>query len=813
MNKKLLVVALAVMALAFTSSAFADQSTACPDGANLQAVIVGSSAQFNTFAYAAEDIITTAAPGGLGTGPFNLFSVKGLGGVSPNQFYTAAIQDVRPTANDALDSASLWVVYDTPTAGNACNVFAYFSTDSVVGNRAYFASILSVSPAGFSEAGVLPCLSGQSAAPCSNTGVALNVPGFCTGSCAQNNVGGQSDSFAAPNDILPTTVYTALSTPVLPGNPTGKPAPYCGQLFAANNKGAFYCYFNGAATDVRPEDAFYATQRLVTNPVASGMTGLDYNNPNCKASGDPTCQIYDSFGKNGTFNALKFNITGKDPYATTATVPGFTTFSVGAAPLLVEVSEHGAGTSTALNKTYTDVNNNTVYLFNNINHKKLAFIFEGNTYCTGDILPGAALACEGTDSKGNQIPYGCGFGAGPALQVVHREPLSGTYNAFEFTAVRTLSGSSNAATTKPSSTLAWTSDDDGGQEMWAAAASANETVPADFPWFIDPGATSMGWSGGALNSHCGGPINSLGGINIAGIPDGTQNCADPVFISQTGKCASGTYLRLRSIGTGQEVPDVLGSNNGGAAQVKDGIGYAFWSFGNFAKTWSGGSPLGHYLTVDGIDPLFATPGGYYDRTDLGGAVIANTFPNCDGGTSSTVVLPCTNNIPFPHILDGSYPLWSLLRLVSFPNVAAKTQVPPFVLDLVAFNEREVNDTTHNISDFVPFLTNLANTGTITAPVWKGDLGLGVFRVHFKQGTGAAAVNPGNGHAQCLGSFSGVSLQGGTTAHSACLVDTGSDEGGSVMTVQDDVDFNLDFGGTTTETVALGANYEEYGLRQ
>src|SRR5258708_12403920 len=61
------------------------------------------------------------------------------------------------------------------------------------------------------------------------------------------------------------------------------------------------------------------------------------------------------------------------------------------------------------------------------------------------------------------------------------------------------------------------------------------------------------------------------------------------------------------MGTGQEVPDTLGLNNTGAEPVNDGIGYAFWSYGNFAKATSA---AGHYLTVDAIDPLFTTEGGY-----------------------------------------------------------------------------------------------------------------------------------------------------------------------------------------------------------
>ena len=811
MNKKLLVVALACMAVAFTGSAFA-QASECANGATLQAVIVGSSAQFNTFAYSAIDLINSST--GLNTGPANLFSVKG---VTTAGFYTAAIQDIRAGAFNALDSASLWVIWDTPTGSNACNVFAYYSVDSTVGNRAFFAATdYVVSSKTYSGAGVWPCLNGQTAAPCNNTDASLSTSGFCTGKCSQNLVGGLSDTNAAPNDILPTTVFTELSSPVTPTS-TGVPPAYCGQLGAAGSTSNFWCYFNAAGTDIRPEDAFWATQRLIVNAVASGMTGLDYNNSNCTiGSGGPgsqtaSCQIYDSFGQKGTFNALKFNITGKDPYVAAATVPGYTTLSVGASPVLVGVAN--ADTS-GFGKTYTDVNSKTVYLFDNILRKKLAFIFEGSTYCTGDILPGAPLACEGTDSKGNSIPYGCGYGSGAALQVVHREPLSGTYNTFEFTGVRSMTGSYNSATSKLSTT-AWTSDDEGGQEMWAAAASGDVTNAAAYPYFIDPGSTSMGWSAGALASACGGNIASFGGINIAGVPTGTQNCADPLFISGANlskkpNCASGNYLRLRAIGTGQEVPDLLGLNNSGAAVVSDGIGYAFWSYGNWAKSWASNAPVGHYLTVDHIDPLFATAGGYYDRTD---GQNPNTFPNCDSGTSSKITLPCTNTIPFAHIYDGTYPLWSLLRLVTFPATSGKTKLPPFVLDLLAQNEQEVNDSTHNINDFVPFLTNLKNTGTLSAPAWTGDLNLGVFRVHYKEGTGAASVNPANGHAQCAGVFSAVKIQGGTSHSAACLVDTGSDVGGSVMTVQDDIDFNVDFGSTTTEGVALGANYEEYGLRQ
>lgn len=834
MNKKLLLVALTCTVLAFTSNLFAqDPSTLCTNGATIQAIVVGSSAQANTMAYAAEDVITK-----LGTGPFNLFSVKGLTGSGSTEGYTAAIQDVRPSANGALDSATLWVIYDTPTGSNACNVWAYYNLDSTVGNRAFFAALhTTVGTKTYSGAGVWPCLAGMSAAPCASVvSPGLDQANWCTGACTYSKqsslVGGQVDQFnvggtnytaTASTDFLPTSVYTALTnTAALAQNSggTAKPSAYCGQLGAASATTNFFCYFSAAATDVRPEDAYYATARLIKNTVATGMTGLDYSNTNCRVGSNITCQIYDSFGQHGTFNALQFNVTGKDPYDTTASVPGYTTLSVGASPIMIEVSENGAGTSVAFNKQVTDANGKTIYLFNNINRNQLATIFSGNSYCTGDILPAAPLACEAVNPQ-----LGCGFGSGPALQVVHREPLSGTYNTFEFTGVHTSGGSNNAAISKLSTT-GWTSNDDGGQEMFMSATSSEVTNAAVYPYFIDPGAAGMGWSGGSLASACGGPVSTLGGINVVGVPTGTQNCSDPIFISganlpKAPNCASGTYLRMRSIGTGQEVPDVMGLNNTGAAQVKDGIGYTFWSYGNVSKSWSSGSPIAHYLTVDHIDPLFETAGGYggyygYDRTDLGGAVIPNTFPNCDSGTSSSLVKPCTNTIPFTHMYDGSYPLWSMLRVVTFAVKTNSSEVPVGIQNLIAYDQQEAAPVAQggsNTADFAPFLTNLVNSGTITAPSWKGDLNLGIYRVHFKEGTGAASVNPGNGHTKCAGVYTGVALQGGTSAQSACLVDTGSDVGGAVETVQSDADFSTDFGGLTIETVALPTTYEQYGQRQ
>ncbi len=785
MNKKLILVALAIVATAFTTTAFA--ATPCSTSATLQFVAVGSSAQFNTMAYAAADVIAQEGSGVT----FHLFSVKGA---ETSGYQTSAIQDVR-VAGTPQDSATQWIMWDSNAA---CNVFTYYSVDSTVGNRAYFASQqLAGYTSGsklYNAAGVLPCLAGQGtqypSGACQNTGTPLTTSGFCTGSCKQGQVGGLADT----DLVLPSTVYIALITPVVPKETTTTvPAPYCGQKYAAASTSAFYCYFNLAATDIRPEDAFFATTRALAVP-SNGVAGMNYGSANCTISGSTNCQVYDSFDQGGVFNVLKFNITGKDPYKTTAGVPNYTTLSVGASPVVVIVANKD---TSGLGKTYTDKNARTSYLFNDISRGTLAEVFNGTAKCAGDLLASSPL------SSTNSQP-GAGFGAGPALQVVHREPLSGTYNTFEFTGVRPLAGSSNAATSKPA-TAAWTSNDEGGQEMWAQAASTDETNAAIFPWIIDPGATAMGWSSGTLASACG-TLSTTGGINKVTNPAGTQNCSDPLFISGGDHCASGTYMRLRAIGTGQEVPDSVALNNVGVEQVEDGIGYTFWSYGNIAKVTD---TVGHYLTVDSIDPLFDTPGGYgYGSTvERNDGLTAWNLPQCNLSS-----LPCSTTIPFTHMYDGKYPLWSLLRVVTIANGgAATTLTPPYVLDLVAYDQIEVANSTRNTADFVPFLTSLANTGTLTAPVWTGNLNLGVFRAHFKA-TGDPIVQ-NNGHEACAGVFTGVALLGGESGKAACLVDTGNDVGGTVMTVQEDVDFTHDFAGTTTETVALAATYEEYNLHQ
>jgi len=737
MTKKLSVVTLSLFVAALlTTSAFAANN--CSGGTNPVFIGVGSSAQTNSLAYAAVNITTA--------GSFTGYEIWTTGG--------AKLQDTRFSTPPQDTGLTLWVVWvDNVSNPLVCDVYAYFQADSTIGVKDFFATAKSVSPG----KGVYHATFG--------------VPGSITGSGA-NKIPGLVDQVNVPSAIA-----TLLTTSPAPLTATQPALPHCGQLGAIATT-TVYCFFNMAGTDIRPEDALFATTRaLSAYSTTNGLAGLGYNqvgSTGCNAvDTNQGCVITDSFGQSKAFNVLNFKISGTDPKSG-ATVPSSETLSTGISPVVVFVSNADTTNSLGLGTTYTDSKSKSHYRFTNINRKVLANIFDGTLSCTGVLLPG-------NPSSGNNV-YDQGFqggppsGAGQPLQVVMREPLSGTYNTFEFGGVRTLTGSL-AGTIKESaiSATAWLSDDSSGQEL--------DNNPSE----------------GFLTAAC------------SPTPNGSTNCGDPVWRAtpshpnRTNVSCPGSGqnvpFRARAIGTGEEVSATLGSFNSvtGALspgwKVTDGIGYAFWSYQNFKTANATGSTPGHYLTVDSIDPLFITAGGEFD-SQYGAATPNNpsgafNLPQCpaiSGGGS----FPC-QQIPFTHVYDGSYPIWSLLRQVTFKPVSGKQAVPAGVIAMNANAQVESINNSFNLSDFAPLLKNI-NTTTNT-----GDLNIGVFRSHYKQ-----TNSPNNGNQACAGVFTGISI----AASSGCLIDAGGDVGGSVLTIQSDDSFNKDFG-----SLFNSGKYEIYSLRQ
>ena len=737
MKKRILVVAAALAALALlTTGAFGTTTCGSFSGSKVQFVAAGSSAQFNTFAYASIDYANALLAANSITGTPQIWSAKnGSGG---NVLY---LQDTRfgtPDSTSPVDAANMWVVWAPAdnNGSNDCYLWVYYSIDSTVGVKDFFAYKKITVPTAATVAAVYPvCLNGS--VGCSAT----NATTYGTGG---NVVPGLTDTAA-----LPTTIQTFLTTPPAPSSATSPALPYCGQK--ATGKSSFYCYFNAGMTDIRPEDALYATNRaLSAYNTTNGLAGLGYGTPAaCATSSNQGCPIYGSVGTGSVFNVLKFALTGTDPQSK-ASVPVYGTLSTGASPVVVFVNNADTGTLGFGSKSGGN------YVFTNVNHKVLALTEEGTLHCTGDFLADPA-------------------GAGQPIQVVQREPLSGTYNTFEFTAVRTLSGSA-ATTVKQNqiSSITWVSDDSSGQE-----------------YGNDP--TTNNGSGTCLNgstvptSRCGNPLYFPTPIN------GTAN-----------SCGAG--LKFRAIGTGEAVKATIGVAHSGQPGVPDGLGYAFWGYQNFAplvtktncteKTGNVtcSSYAGHYLAVDGIDPFWPSTGVPLD----GGS--AYNLPQCGAIVFGNAAdFPCYQ-IPFTHVNDGSYPFWSLLRLVTFgqstpTNPAYNT--PIGVINTVAYAETEASTGSTQLSDFVGFLSGLTNGGTLDNPSWTGNLSLGVFRSHFKQ-TGLT-INPDNGHYQFDGttysacSPTNIPLVGAKKSTPVCWVDAGNDVGGSVLSVQSDLDFIVDFG--------------------
>jgi hypothetical protein len=739
MNKKLLVVTLVLMAsMLVTTNVFGQ--TPCSSGVKIQFSAVGSSAQTNSFAQAARALTQSGTS-------YNLVSTsKG-----------ATVTDKRPASGAVSDGANpFWVMWDFNAV---CNVYAYWTIDSGAGVKDFFAYEKFTNGSGV-------VYSSLAAAYGTLTDSKIS-------SSTENQVGGLPDTQDSQVGVAGSafeTIETALNTLPETRVATGDvlaPA-YCGNTTTTSTAAPtqIQCYFNVGATDIRPEDALYADTRALTSyngydigvnsggtentitKVGNGeLTGLGYNKATSSTSCVPStavgCTIVDSFNQAKAFNVVTFKLSGTDPLAG-GTLPAYTTLTTGAEPVIVF----------AHNGTVFGETTNSVYNFHDINKELLPQLWGGWTHCTGDVIVPTSAA---------------GLGAGSPIQVVEREPLSGTYNTFEFTGVRTLAGSAS-------------------------------------PFYVPTGLTgSLPPINNVYNSQeeFNDPAKYPGGNGTActltgGYPQ--SNCFNPRFftppVSQCPGTTNDIPVTLRAIGTGEMVKATVGTYNTGAgnATVDNSLGYAFWGYGNFQPLCSAtggttscpGSYIGHYLTVDGVDPLFLTEGGQYDPTPNPAGPFNTPYCNVNG-TSQTCFA-----IPFPHILDGKYPLWSLLRVVTLaPTAKLATPIP--VLNMVA--EAEIQTASDGLSDFVPFLTDV--TGSTSTGKWTGNLNLFVFRSHFKQ----SSISPANGHTGCSGVFTGVSLQGGRSSATTCLVDFGGDMGGTVLPVWKDVDFHGDW------------STEEYGLHQ
>jgi hypothetical protein len=217
---------------------------------------------------------------------------------------------------------------------------------------------------------------------------------------------------------------------------------------------------------------------------------------------------------------------------------------------------------------------------------------------------------------------------------------------------------------------------------------------------------------------------------------------------------NGNGGRYRAIGTSREVNGVkMATAQFGA----DGIGFTFFSYGNVAAIAN--SPNYSYITVNGIDPTWhnyvpgtngisdpgqpATAGQLPGDTPCGTLAALTAFPCNESSlwksdTSYITVGLTTTAYPsysFPNLRNGSYPAWSMLRLIAAGAYLNATML------VTAANVYAVNAT----PDYVPF-----------APVKSGatvlDPGLHILRSHYGCTAVTCGVNAVTNHINAASNF-------------------------------------------------------------
>ncbi len=415
-----------------------------------------------------------------------------------------------------VESGSFFVAWDN-TSGN---VWTYLNVDTIVGERLFFA----------------------------NPRATQQVDSGATSAAGQNLV---------PAAILYNRQTSADQADETTGIPSGVLS-------------AIQARFTVAISDVRPEDAKFEVNRILA-PYAITGTGLGYgtaSNTTCFQGSDSWtvstilgCPIYGAWpSSTGTLSKstpVQYAITGKDPFSGNAAWK-YKTIEVGAEPI---VFVYNVSDANGLGATGPDGIN---VAFKNLNRINAAEVFNGTLGRAQDLDPALTLALQA-------------LGVNPGINVILREPLSGTMTTTEFNVFRTT------------------------EMLKELPDSASQET----------------------------------GINLANPCTLGSNCPDPLVLP-----GPGGSTRWRSIGTGQEISGnngVGGVKN--LADSIGYTFFSFGNVNPIAGTpgssgTAGGK--GRYVTLDGVDPLHT---GYGPYTFNGQNYLAGQLPNCvapcqeNGGTS------------------------------------------------------------------------------------------------------------------------------------------------------------------------------------
>ena len=295
-----------------------------------------------------------------------------------------------------------------------------------------------------------------------------------------------------------------------------------------------------------------------------------------------------------------------------------------------------------------------------------------------------------------------GVPAGPGnikpIHIVQREVTSGTYNTFEWQVVRSRDGFTDFS-----------------QESGFGPTPANCITPPGTATYNPP----------TLNSGC-------------------TYSGNPEFVGSPSVTNFSFGSRTRAIGGSQAIAAVNSANN------PNSLGYSFWGVGSF-----GGKTNIKYLTVDGVDPLYASYSG-------------GAFPTCTGFFNSTPAFSCTGSLPsLVNVLNGNYRVWSTIRAVVYNSYVPPTSGP----SVTAFIQAAQDQAHSSVPDFIPSVY-CANSACSSKTV-----GVKAFRSHYNI-SGFNANNGTNGPS----AYCAI----GQTAPNC--IEAGGDMLGSQLLIQADQDY-------------------------
>jgi hypothetical protein len=567
-----------------------------PAGAapTLHVVAAGSSAMYQGFGVAVVNDVAVNTSTFTGGGSIHHYTVTGAGGSCTGN--CAQLFDSRGATE--TEQAKFWAVWVCASANctgsDASDVWVYNQVDSTVGVRMFLArppaTVQLHLGAQIGQDQIKPVLFKH--------GVASGSP-TCTGGATT------CDDTSIPADV------------------------------AAVINGASV---NAGATDIRPEDALYATNRtLAALDSSAPWIGLGYGPGPFGvpiASGQPS--------STATAVPAVFALPGNNDPITNNPVPStITTLSVGESPIVFIVNNsntNGLGNHTGAVPFYSNVADNGPPSPVGT-QSPLGRLF-GGVDCGGD---NAAFGLSGATPAGNF-----------ALAVQLREPLSGTMNTTEFSSFNTF----------------------GGQLPTVAGSSVGNSP------LVTPGTSQEANVGGTAHN----PLSAL-----------------PCTVIGT---------RTRAIGTGEEVGKLP---NIGVAGHQDAIGYTFFSFGNVANLGAG---VGRYLKLDGVDPIFASySGGDPGQPATTSGTVRGTTPTCNvalgnapGGctvdavwSTNLALCPDGHGCSFPHLRDGTYRSWSLLRVLCDSTDVNCTDTNFGTTGVIYQAQQDLhNSDGHSVADFLPF---------------------------------------------------------------------------------------------------------------